>query len=608
MGRLRIALIDAVSTDGWQGPTHAFQQAARSFSRMGHDVTVIDASQVASGALPPLLTAQNRATATRHILASHRLAMQLAENPPDLVIAPLRGGIVQAPLMARACGEAFTATRFALWSNAPSRDRLIAGDAEVGDLSPVIGDAMERQCLSLADALIVDDASSLPVSLGESLNRLPHISCRRVACPPLPGPAADIHEIVLIGTFQRSSGVPEFIEAVEQLDKRGVLAGRLVTFLGPIGNSRYGLSKEWLGQRAARWTFRFRVVPESNREAALVYAGQAGRLAVGISPDGDEIEAIRARCPRHVTPPARSISDGDLVSNLAAGIASALHDAGRDPSPETEVDWNQLLENIFSQPIRAHKTSSVKISVCVLHYNRLPLLERALSSIPETIDGRDVEVIVIDNATPLSGMKGRIEAVAGHRRHLKILELRERLPQAAACNLGLAAAEGDVVAFLDDDNFYVRDGLARLAAAASTHDVVVTNLEIFDGHEGSASSGRLIFLGEAHSAGLFYNFFGDTAMAVRRAAFAPDGCFHEMSCEYPCLDWVSLAKAYGRGLSIGVLQWPAVRYRRDTVRADIQAAKLDQAGARALVFNAYRGRFDAEMVARYAQNLELSDL
>lgn len=608
MARLRIALIDALPTDGWRGPTHAFQQAARSLSRSGHEVMAIDASQVGSGALPPLLTAQNRATATRHMLASHRLAMRLVETPPDLVIAPLRGGIAQAPLMARSCGEAFTETRFALWSNAPSRDRLISGDAEVADLSPVIADAMERQCLSLADALIVDGASSLPVSLGESLDQLPHVSCRRLARPPLPCPAADIQEIVLVGTFQRSSGVPEFIEAIEQLEKRGVLGGRLVTFLGPIGDSRYGLSKEWLGQKAARWTFRFRVVPESNREAALAYASGPGRLAVGLSSDGDEIEAIRARCPRQLTVPAWPMSDGDLVSGLAAAIFSALHDAGRSPPSETEVDWGELLDGIVAQPIRAKKTSSVRISVCVLHYDRLPLLERALSSIPEAIDGRDVEVIVIDNATPLSGMKGRIEAVAGRRRGLRVLELKERLPQAVACNLGLAAAEGDVVAFLDDDNFYVRDGLARLAAAASAHDVVVTNLEIFDGHEGSASSGRLVFLGEAHSAGLFYNFFGDTAMAVRRSAFAPRGCFHEMGFEYPSLDWVSLAKAYGRGLRIGVLQWPAVRYRRDTARADIQSAKLDQAGVRALVFKAFGGRFDAEMVARYAQHLELGDL
>lgn len=608
MAGLRIALIDALSTDGWQGSSHAFQEAARALSRSGHDVTAIHASQVGSDFLPPLLTARNREAATRHMLASHRLAMQLAGNPPDLVIAPLRGGIAQALLMARACGEAFTETRFALWFNEPSRNRLIGGDAEVGDLSPLIADAMERQCLSLADVLIVDDASSLSDSMGESLNGLPHVSCRRVPAPPRLAQVTDVREIALVGTFQRSSGVPDFIEAIEQLEKRGVLDGRLISFVGPIADSRHGLSKEWLGRRAARWSFRFRIVPESNREAALAYAGQSGRLAVGISSDVEELDAIRSRCPHHVLLQARPISDGDVVPRLVAAISTALHGASQSPLPETSIDWNGVLADLLDQPIRARKTSPVSVSVCVLHYDRLPLLQRALSSIPETIDGRDVEVIVIDNATPLDGMKGRIEAIAGPRRCLKVLDLQERLPQAAACNLGLAAAEGDVVAFLDDDNFYVRGGLARLAAATSAHDIVVTNLEIFDGHEGAASSGRLLFLGEPHSAGLFHNFFGDTAMAVRRAAFAAQGCFHEMSGEYPSLDWVSLAKAYGSGLRIGVLQWPAVRYRRDTARADIQPAKLDQAGARALVFNAYRNRFDSELVARYAQNLELGDL
>lgn len=608
MASLRIALIHPLSTDGWQGPSHTFQQAARSLSRSGHEVMAIDAFHVASGDLPPILTAQNRATATRHMLASHRLAMQLADAPPDIVIAPLRGGVVQALLMARACGEAFSRTRIALWSNAPSRDLLIGGDAEVRDLSPLIADALERQCLSLADCLVVDGASSLPVSLGEGVNELPHVLCPRVPCPSPPAPDEEVQEIVFVGAFQRSSGVPEFIEAVEQLERRDLLGGRTVSFVGPIGDSRYGLSKEWLGQRAARWAFRFHAVAEPDREAALAYAGRPGRLAVCISPHREDLDAIRSRCPRHVGYLAHPMSDGDVVPGLVAAISSALQGVGRDVLPDTGIDWDTLLNTLLGQPIRARPTSPMNVSVCVLHYDRLALLERALASIPETIDGRDVEVIVIDNATPLSGMKGRIEAIAGHRRRLRILELKQRLPQAAACNLGLAAAGGDVVAFLDDDNFFVRDGLARLAAAASVHDVVVTNLEIFDGHAAAASSGRLIFLGEAHSAGLFYNFLGDTAMAVRRAAFVPHGCFHEMSCEYPSLDWVSLAKAYSRGLRIGVLQWPAVRYRRDTGRADIQSAKLDQAGARALVFKAYGNRFDAELVARYAQNLELGDL
>lgn len=608
MARVRIALIQALPTDGWHGSAPAFRQAAHNLSRSGHDVRVVDASQVASGELPPILTAQNRATATRHMLASHRVAMHLADEPPDLVIAPLRGGIAQALLMARACGEAFSGTRVALWSDSPSRDLMIGGDAPVGDLSPLIADALERQCLALADCLIVDDGASLPFSLGGGVNELPHVPCRRVTSSSRPSPDAAVREIVFVGAFLRSSGVPEFIEAIERLERQNLLGDRLVSFVGPMSDSRYGLSKEWLGQRAARWAFRFRAVAEPDREAALVYAGQPGRLAVCISTDREELDALRSRCPRHVGYSAQAMSDGDLVSGLAAAISSALQGVGGEALPHTEIDWDALLDALLDQPIRARRPSAVTVSVCVLHHDRLPLLQRALSSIPETIDGRDVEIIVIDNATPLSGMTGRIEALSGRPRRLRVLELKERLPQAAACNLGLAAAEGDVVAFLDDDNFYVRDGLTRLAAAASVHDVVVTNLEIFDGHAGAASSGRLIFLGEAHSAGLFYNFFGDTAMAVRRATFVPHGCFHEMSCEYPSLDWVSLARAYGRGLRIGVLQWPAVRYRRDTTRADIQSAKLDQAGARALVFKAYAGRFDAEMVARYAQNLELADL
>lgn len=609
MGRLRIAVINGLPTDGWQGPIHVLEQAVWNLSRSGHEVIAVDGSEIRSTALPPLLTAQNRATPTRHMLASHQAAMQLAEKAPDIVIAPLQGGLAQAVLMARACGEAFTRTRIALWRNLPSRDRLVGEDAPVVDLSLLIADALERQCLAMADAVVVDGEFPLPLGPAESEKPLPCISSRRVPRPPGPPVAAGIHEIVFVGTFQRSSGVPEFIEAVERLEQAELLAGRAITFVGPISDSRYGLSREWLGQRAGRWSFRFRVVPEVNRDAALDYASQPGRLAVALSPVREELESVRTRCPRHVALVARPMVDDDLAPRLVAAISAALQgDAPGDFALESEIDWSGVVDDLLGLPVRARPTVTTSLSVCVLHHDRLALLERALASVPEAIEGRDVEVIVIDNASPLSDIRARIVAAAGNRQGLRVLELKERVPQATAYNLGLSAAKGDVVAFLDDDNFYVRDGLARLAAAASVHDVVVTNLEVFDGHTSSASSGRLLFLGQAHSAGLFYNFFGDTAMAVRRAAFAAEGCFHELSCEYPCLDWVSLAKAHARGLKIGVLQWPAVRYRRDTVRADLQAAKLDQAGARALVFGAYRGHFDFEMVARYAQNLELGDL
>ena len=61
----------------------------------------------------------------------------------------------------------------------------------------------------------------------------------------------------------------------------------------------------------------------------------------------------------------------------------------------------------------------------------------------------------------------------------------------------------------------------------------------------------MIFLGAAHSAGLFFNAFGDTSMAVRREAFAACGGFHDLGYSYPRFDWVTLAKAQSAGLRIG---------------------------------------------------------
>jgi hypothetical protein len=86
------------------------------------------------------------------------------------------------------------------------------------------------------------------------------------------------------------------------------------------------------------------------------------------------------------------------------------------------------------------------------------------------------------------------------------------------------------------------------------------------------------------------------------------GGFHDPGYDYPCLDWVTLAKAQAAGLRIGTLQWPAVRYRRDIARANMAAHKLDQEGARALVFEVYGDAFDARLVARYAQVLQLAEL
>lgn len=611
---LRITLINAPSSDGWRGPAGLFQEAARALSSQGHDVQPVDVATLTKLAqAPPLLTALNRAVAAQPMIDSHRLAHLLAQRPPDLIIAPLQGGIAQATLMARACGEGFSDTRIALWGNQPTRNRFLTSDAPEADLSPLIRDAMERQCLDLADALIVPDATVGALSLPDFNPRTPLIPCPRMAgAAKDAGTGVEIQEIVFVGALQRAAGAGEFVEAIERLSRGAIIGDRLVTFLGPMTDYAHGLSKEWLGQKAAAWPFRFRIVDERERAQALRYASGAGRLVVSISPDGDDLHWLRACNKNHVALMAQPMADSCLVTRLAESIAVALRGGGSTDDSLDDVDWAQLMKKLT--PLRGHQQAWAmgSIAVCILHHNRLDFLRQAVASIPRQIDGQEVEIIVIDNASPIADIERAIREAAGDRPSLRILKLSEPLPQAAAYNRGLAEANSDVVAFLDDDNLFLADGLERLARAASNgaHDIVVTALDVFDGDHGAfaPSAGRMIFLGAAHSAGLFFNAFGDMAMAVRRETFVALGGIHEQGYNYPSLDWVTLAKAYGAGLRVGALQWPAVRYRRDTVRADQQAIKLDAAGARAMVFDAYRCSFDAVLVARYAQNLQLSEL
>lgn len=613
---LRLTLVDASPSDGWRGPSSLFQEGARVLSAQGHDVQSIDDTTIANLQQDlPLLTGLNRAVAVRPMIDSHRLAHELARRPPDVMIAPLRGGIAQAALMARSCGEAFAGTRIVLWGNQPSRDHFLASDAMASDLSPLIADAMERQCLALADALILpDEMAGMPSFPGLDL-RLPILPRPRMAgATTTADNRTQIREIVFMGAFQRSTGAGEFIEAMERLARAGLLGDKLVTFLGPMTDSAYGLSKEWLGQKAAAWPFRFRVVEETERKRALRYASEPGRLVVGLFPDSDDLHALRACNRDHVALAARPMSDPSLAGRLVDAIAIALEGNGTADRRQDETDWPTLLAQVTGLDISPQRSGTDSVTVCVLHYNRLGFLRQALASIPRSIDGHEVEILVIDNASPIPEVERAIREVAGDRAGLRVLALAAPLPQTVAYNRGMAEARSEIVVFLDDDNLFLAGGLERLAHAASTgaHDIVVTSLDVFDDGEGDprsiASAGRLLFLGAAHSAGLFFNAFGDTAMAVRRTSFTAFGGFHELGYDYPSLDWVTLAKAQGAGLRIGALQWPAVRYRRNTVRADIQSIKLDEAGARALVFEACRDSIDTRLVARHAQKLQLADL
>lgn len=615
---MRIALID-LPDRGDMNSRNRFAGIPPLLAIHGHQTLLFNGAAPRDAAdLPPILTGLNRTASAAPMVEANAIAHQLVDHRPDIVIAPLRGGIAQGILMARACGEGFARTRVALWCDTPSGVGFLRDDGLSAGIAPLVADALERQTFAFADALIMPADVEFDSLANLGRRTVPSF---RATLPTLQGgtaglasPAREIAEIVFAGPMTRRGGLPEFIEAMVRLWKRGLMAERTVTFLGPVGSAAQGIGREWLGLRASSWSFPFKVLDPIGHEERQRYLGDPHRLAVAVADDPDQLAAM-GRC--HIALLRGRTGQLSLLGRLEEALAAALgHSPGAEPLPKpdgADLDWPALVAKLAELPCAGSLPCvALGVTVCILHYNRLEHLAEAIASIPDEVDGQIVEILVLDNASEIPFVAEEIRRVAGPRKSLRVVELETSVPQAAALNRGLLEAQFETILFLDDDNSFAPDGVQRLARAIATGslDIVVAALDVFDDGvpKPAPSMGRLIFLGAAHSAGLFFNAFGDTAMAVRRDSFKRLGGFQDPGYSYPSLDWVTLAKAQAMGLRIGALQWPAVRYRRDTARAGTVANKLDQEGARSLVFEAYGDNLDGPLLARYAQKLHLDEM
>src|SRR5438045_2859412 len=89
---------------------------------------------------------------------------------------------------------------------------------------------------------------------------------------------------------------------------------------------------------------------------------------------------------------------------------------------------------------------ALTISVIIPTYNRASLVPRAVASALANVGPGD-EVIVVDDGSA----DGTREALAPYLDRIRLLEGRHA-GAGAARNFGIAAARGDIVAFLDSDD------------------------------------------------------------------------------------------------------------------------------------------------------------
>ena len=115
---------------------------------------------------------------------------------------------------------------------------------------------------------------------------------------------------------------------------------------------------------------------------------------------------------------------------------------------------------------------SMRTSVIICTYNRSRLLERTLHSLArQTAKPEAYEIIVIDD-----GSTDRTAGLCEEMRHdlpnMKCLSMTRNLGLAAAGNLGIRAAQGGALLFIDDDCVAQEDWVEHLTASLERESIV----------------------------------------------------------------------------------------------------------------------------------------
>jgi len=117
--------------------------------------------------------------------------------------------------------------------------------------------------------------------------------------------------------------------------------------------------------------------------------------------------------------------------------------------------------------VRFRAPAEVTLSVVVAVRDRAELLRRCVASLPVALEGRAVEIVVVDNGSTDPEVASLCRELA-RARSLRVVPRPEPFNFAALCNAGTAQASGSVLLFLNNDaRFASPDGVAELVALAA---------------------------------------------------------------------------------------------------------------------------------------------
>ena len=189
----------------------------------------------------------------------------------------------------------------------------------------------------------------------------------------------------------------------------------------------------------------------------------------------------------------------------------------------------------FAQRAHIARAETPRVTVCIVHHERPVLLRMAVDSVLAQ-DYPALEAVLVDDGSESAEALVALDALETEfaERGWRVVRQDNRY-LGAARNTAAAAARGEWLLFLDDDNALFPDAVSRLVRAArfSGADCVPAASIRFTGdgdpRTDTTSHGTPIrFLGAARAWSRFHNVVGDACALVRRQAFvAVDGFSEE---------------------------------------------------------------------------------
>lgn len=199
-----------------------------------------------------------------------------------------------------------------------------------------------------------------------------------------------------------------------------------------------------------------------------------------------------------------------------------------------------------------------KVSLCLVTYNRPLLLAQALDSI-RAISYPKLEVVLVDDGSTDAAAVATLASLEPEfsERGWQVVRQANRY-LGAARNAGARHATGDLLLFMDDDNYAEPHEVETLVCALmnSGADIVCCGVNFFSGQTtpdlASAPGERWLPVGGAAAAGAFENCFGDANALVRRSCFDALGGFTE-DFGVTHEDWEFHARAVLAGFKLQVV-------------------------------------------------------